>query len=112
MPVHNDEINIVSHMDRLKRASMSDSNLTIKARRCWGTKSRLVAVLNQEETQEMKISIVQLMTEVRRIDGKLMLSLEGPMGQQIWDSAEEILSYTQIDLLIIIGVGANFLKEI
>lgn len=84
VPVHNDEINIVSHMDRLKRASMSDSNLTIRAKRCWGTKNKLISVLNQEETQEMKINIVQLMTEVRRINGKLMISLEGPLGQQIW----------------------------
>lgn len=32
----------------------------------------------------MKINIVQLMTEVRRINNKLMISLEGPLGQQIW----------------------------
>lgn len=48
IPVHNDEINIVSHIDRLKRASMSDSNLTIRAKRCWGTRNKLISVLNQE----------------------------------------------------------------
>lgn len=47
IPVHNDEINIVSHMDRLKRASMSECNLTIRAKRCWGTRNKLIAVLNQ-----------------------------------------------------------------
>lgn len=111
-PIYNDEVNITSHIERLKRASMSDSNLTIRAKREWATKKRLVSILSQEEVSRKKINIVELLTEVRRMEGKLMLSLEGPLGEQIWESAEEILSYHEIDLLIIIGVGANLLSEI
>jgi hypothetical protein len=53
-----------------------------------------------------------LLTEVRRVNDRLMLSLEGPLGEQMWEPAEEILSYHEVDLLIIIGVGANLLQAI
>jgi hypothetical protein len=62
VPVHNDEVNLASHIERLKRASMSDSNLTIRATRCWGSITKLASILNQEETPEKKINIVQFMT--------------------------------------------------
>ncbi len=92
-PIYNDEVNITSHIDRLKRASLSDGNLTIRARREWGTRKRLVSILSQEEPTRREINIVELLTEVRKINDRLMLSLEGPLGEQMWESAEEILSY-------------------
>jgi len=37
-PIFQDEVDISNHIERLKRASISNSSLTIKAKRYWGTK--------------------------------------------------------------------------
>lgn len=58
LPLYNQELDITSHIERIRRASVSDSNLTIRVKREWATPKKLLSILSQEETLRKKISIV------------------------------------------------------
>ena len=59
-----------------------------------------------------QINIVQLFTRIVKKDGKLWVSLENKIGEEIWVEANEFLSIFHVELLIIIGIGAQYLEEL
>lgn len=59
-----------------------------------------------------QINIVQLFTRIVKKDGKLWASLENKIGEEIWVEANEFLSIFHVELLIIIGIGAQYLEEL
>jgi hypothetical protein len=40
------------------------------------------------------------------------MSLENNYGEQVWENAREILMNNNIELLIVIGIGAHLLEEV
>jgi hypothetical protein len=112
LPVFQDEIDLPSHIERLKKASMSNHNLMIRVKTYWGSREEIRALLTKQGIAAQKISIVQLFTRVARKKGKLMIAVEKGVGERGWEEAAELLRDCSADLIIVIGVGANLLKEI
>lgn len=112
LPVFQDEIDLPSHIERLKKASMSNHNLMIRLKTYWGSREEIRALLTKQGLGAQKISVVQLFTRVARKKGKLMIAVEKGVGERGWEEAAQLLKDCSADLIIVIGVGANLLREI
>jgi hypothetical protein len=64
-PLYHDEIDLPSHIEKLRKASLSKSDLSIKVSRVWGTKRELSKYLSGNfGDKKGSFFVVQIFTRV------------------------------------------------
>ena len=76
-PLYHNEIDVPNHLERLKNASQTLSNMSIVASRVWGSRDELTKCLkcSSSDIKNNLFSVVQIFTRVERHKGVIVISL-------------------------------------